>query len=184
MDFSSFRGVYNNPPLLLGKRRLSVRLYPSSRLKHAGINAARLDGPPPMKQDYNTFHYLSIMSEQNGQEKPRHALDHIKSGTHWVYILRLKDNRHYYVGATSDLAQRIYSHIIASKGHLKSGSCATRAYGFNGNIIGLFSCETREEAFSLELKVATFYRELFPDIPICGDYYPFGSYIDKAEKPA
>jgi predicted GIY-YIG superfamily endonuclease len=104
-------------------------------------------------------------------------MSHKKEKSFYVYVIRLKDHKHYYVGSTGNLKQRLIAHSNPFKCR-NHGSNATRAYGFSGlptDIRVTYKCRDRAEARSLELQVASMYRELFPDVPICGDYYSFGT---------
>ena len=101
-----------------------------------------------------------------------------------VYMLRLATGKHFYIGTTQHLSHRLQSHCHLTPRGLPSqskswGSYATRTYGFSGephDILGIFPCQTSEEAYKLEWDLACKLRQLCPDTAICSDSYSFGAF--------
>lgn len=88
----------------------------------------------------------------------------------WVYMLKLDSNKHYYIGSTYDLERRLYQHSY------EHTSQSIIAHGWHKHqLMWAYACTSRKAAYETELAMSDTYRSLFPDIPICGDVYPFGS---------
>lgn len=87
-----------------------------------------------------------------------------------VYMLRLKTGKHYYIGATTRLKERLFKHAtytICQDG----SSFPTKTYGFSGhpqNILALYPCTTYQDALLLEKQLVSMYHALCPDTPVYG----------------
>ena len=84
-------------------------------------------------------------------------------------MLKLDTNKHYYIGSARDIEDALFKH----RENLASLSSTT--YGWKKQQMVWAQCyPTRQAAYEASLVLADQYRLLFPDIPICGIYYPFG----------
>ena len=69
-----------------------------------------------------------------------------------VYVLRLKTGKHYYIGATTRLKERLFKHATYTI-RQDGSSFPTKTYGFSGDsqdILAVYPCTTYQDALILE----------------------------------